>query len=365
MTKSIYFFIGTTAELIKVLPVMRELAARGQRYDIVASGQNDLSNSELFEHAGLPRPVLVLNRTLKRKTAIGLALWFVTTFFRGLANLPKLFRGLDRASTVLIVHGDTVSTLMGAVLGRILGVRVAHIEAGLRSKNFLQPFPEELDRYLTAFFAHMHFCPYASAVRNLERRGGEKIDTGFNTNIDSLAFARSLGPARVHEDDPPRPYFIFILHRQENLLNNVLVRDLLDVLTELTTRMRCLFVTHELTMTRLRDLGLFERVAGNPNIVLSGRRPYAEFIRLLDGCEFIMTDGGGNQQECYYLGKPCLILRRLTESEEGLGRNVLVSGNDRSTIEDFAAGYESYRHPEVAPARRPSEIIVDTLLRSP
>lgn len=363
MSPRIFFFIGTTAELIKVMPVMRELAARGMPFDVIASGQNDLSKSELFEQAGLPRPVLALNRTLKRKTAFGLAIWFVFTFFRGLARLPRLFRGLDRASTVLIVHGDTVSTLMGAVLGRILGVRVAHIEAGLRSKNFLQPFPEELDRYLTAFFAHIHFCPYASAVCNLERRGGEKIDTGFNTNIDSLAFARSLAPTGGHEDVPRPPYFIFILHRQENVLNNALVRDLLDVLTALTARMRCLFVTHELTMTRLRDLGLLERVAGNPNIVLTGRRPYVEFIRVLDRCEFIMTDGGGNQQECYYLGKPCLILRRLTESEEGLGRNVLVSGNDRATIEQFAAGYERYRHPEVAPPRRPSEIIVDTLLR--
>lgn len=363
MGGTILFFLGTTAELIKVMPVMRELAARGQPFQIVASGQNDLSKSELFEQAGLPRPSLVLNRTLARKSATGLAFWFIITFVRGLFRLPRHLRGVDRRATTLIVHGDTVSTVMGAVLGRIFGMRVAHVEAGLRSRNFLQPFPEELDRYLTAFFAHLHFCPYASAVRNLERRGGEKIDTGFNTNIDALVFARSLPAGALSGEIPPAPYFVFILHRQENLLNSELVRNLLSVLEDVTRRMRCLFVSHELTMTRLRELGLYDKVAANPNVVLSGRRPYAEFIRVLDGCEFIMTDGGGNQQECYYLGKPCLILRHVTESEEGLGGNVLVSNNDRRTIEDFAADYHRYRRPEVTPSRRPSDIIVERLLR--
>ena len=362
--KRFVFFLGTTAELIKVVPVMLEFTRRGAPFEIVASGQNEIMRSELFAQAGLPAPVATLNQTLRRKSALRLLGWFMATFVRGLFKLPRVLGPRSkRRGTVLIVHGDTVSTVMGAVLGRLMAVKVAHVEAGLRSHNFLQPFPEELDRYLTAFFADYHFCPYASAVANLRHRGGTKVDTGFNTNIDSLAFARSL-PQSAGEAIPEKPYFIFILHRQENLLNNALVADLIEVLEGLTARMRCLFVVHELTMTRLAELGLHERVRANPRITLSGRRPYAEFIRVLDGAEFIMTDGGGNQQECYYMGKPCLILRGLTESEEGVGTNVLISGNDRAVIRAFVDDYPRYRHPEVVPARRPSEIVVSTLMES-
>lgn len=358
-----YFFIGTVAEFLKIMPVMQELSKRNVPFKVIASGQNPLTVHELFAFSGITGTDIVLNDRPIRKSALGLFGWFAETLIKGLVRLRKEFRGQGKGTT-LVVHGDTVSTVMGALIGRCYGLRVAHVEAGLRSFNFLQPFPEELDRCLTAFLADVHFAPYQQAVHNLRKRKGVKIDTGFNTNIDSLMFALSQNrKPQIADTLQRRKYFIFIMHRQENLANEKLVRKIVDAVVKEARTLQCIFVMHELTRASLERFGLLPEIERNPDVIVTGRLPYVEFVGLLNEAEFIITDGGGNQQESYYLGKPCLLLRSVTEGSEGLGHNVLVSYNDIAVIQGYMSDYMRYRKPMVRPEVRPSEIIADVLLR--
>lgn len=361
MHRNIYFVIGTVAEFLKVMPVMQELSRRQQPFKIIASGQNALDENELIAMAGVGRLDIVLSDHPIAKSPISLFLWFFRTLIKGLFRLRREFRGAG-ADTILVVHGDTVTTVMGALIGKYFGLRVAHIEAGYRSFNFLQPFPEELDRYLTSFMADIHFCPYQGTVDNLRNRKGLKVNTQFNTNIDSLLFALSQSPEQPLPMLNGVPYFVFIMHRQENLLNKTLVRDIVSGVLKEAAKIKCVFVMHSLTRSVLKDLGLLDSVEQNCNVIVAPRLPYFKFIALLNHSEFLLTDGGGNQQETYYMGKPCLILRNVTEGIEGVGHNVVISGNKSGIITDFMNGYEKYRKPMIHPDVSPSSIIANTLI---
>ena len=356
-----YFFLGTVAEFIKLTPVMRALRKRGRSFKIIASGQNRIVAPDLFDLAGIDRIDIALNERPIKKSPLGLIVWFAETLVKSVFALRREFAGKRRGATV-IVHGDTVSTVMGAFIGRLFGLRVAHVEAGLRSGNFFQPFPEEIDRFLTGFLADVHFCPYAIAVENLAGRRGIKIDTGYNTNIDSLALALEYDevPAVATAINGAK-FFIFIMHRQENLLNLDLVRSTVALIREQTKELTCLFVMHELTRTVLEKNNLLESLTSAPNVILTDRLPYLEFIAILRRSEFIVTDGGGNQQETYYLGKPCFILRRVTEGTEGIGHNMTL-GIDPAALRSFVRDYRQYERSMIVPAVRPSEIIINALL---
>lgn len=359
-----YFFIGTVAELLKVMPVMQELQKRKVPFKIIASGQNDITVSDALGLMGIDRVDVTISKDPIKQTAVGLIFWFFKTFFRAIPKLKAEFKGLKRGEGYLIVHGDTVSTVMGAVLGRILGRKVAHIEAGYRSGHFFQPFPEEIDRVLTSYFARAHFYPYEGLLKNIARRKGDKINTFFNTSIDGLAFAVSQPTSpKILEQIGKKKFFIFILHRQENLMNEALVRKLIAFICEQAKKdLVCLFVTHETTYLALERFGLLHQVESTPGIILTKRLPYFDFIKVLNQSEFLMTDGGGNQQETYFMGKPCIILRNVTEGKEGLGTTTVLSKLDPEVIGDFMKNYSRYAKPPIMPERRPSQIIVDYLL---
>ncbi|WP_225976043.1 UDP-N-acetylglucosamine 2-epimerase [Paracidovorax avenae] len=359
--KNIYFFIGTTAELIKMMPVMQVCWRRGIPFQLVASGQNDIRHSELLALVGKKAPDLVLFEGEIRKSAVSLLLWFFRTLLRSVGRLRRHMRQLP-GSNVVVVHGDTVSTVMGALLAKVLRTDVAHVEAGLRSFNYLHPFPEEIDRVITSRLADIHFCPNDWSMRNLGRLGGEKIDTGDNTLRDALAIAQSSSGSR---ENPVQglegPYFVFVLHRQENLFNERLVRSLVEKAIRQSRKTPCVFILHHLTEVALARLGLLDRLKAEPRIRLARRMPYMDFMKVLGGAEYVVTDGGSNQEECYYLGKPCLILRNVTERTEGLGENAVLSKLDEATIDRFLENPAAYMRVPTPVQVSASEVIVNRL----
>jgi len=120
---------------------------------------------------------------------------------------------------------------------------------------------------------------------------------------------------------------------------------------------------HAPTIAVLEKKKLFKKLKASKNIILSERLPYIEFMKVLDRCEFIVTDGGSNQEEAYYFGKPCLILRSTTERIEGLGGNVVLSKNNFDSINDFFNNYKKYTSNQIQLKERPGRIIVDALLK--
>lgn len=364
MKRSYYFFIGTEAELIKLLPVLREFEKRNIPYKIIASGQNNIIESNILQLLKNKNIAIILFKGDIKQTASGLFFWFLKTLPKAIFQLKNEFTKENKKDTVMIIHGDTVSTVMGALIAKWYGLKIAHIEAGLRSFNYFHPFPEEIDRAIASQFARIHFCPNQWTVDNLKNKRGIKINTFQNTLIESFNLVKTLKTKSALLDNlKKQKFFIFIMHRQENLFNDKLVDLLINEITNNARKMKCVFVIHKPTMLVLEKKHFLQELRENKNIILHQRLEYREFIKVLERCEYIITDGGSNQEETYYMGKPALILRSATERIEGLNENVLLSKNDLQTIREFLRDPSKYKRKPVIMKIKPSKIILDYLLK--
>ncbi len=363
-THRIYFFVGTTAELIKVFPVMKELSDRKVPFKVIASGQNDVRTSVLLKLGGVKAVDITLFDGSIPQSPKGLLLWFLRTYRHAKKVLASEFAGGNAKGSIMVVHGDTVSTLMGALLAKKFKLQIGHIEAGLRSYNYLNPFPEEIDRVLVSRYVTTSYCPNDWALNNLKNKGGVKINTGQNTLVDALEIAthQPIESEHTREIAKLKHYFVFVLHRQENLLNSQLTRALVARVLQKAHTIPCVLILHELTKVTLEKYGLLEEILAHPGVHAVPRLPYVDFMRVLSGADFIVTDGGSNQEESYYMGKPCLLLRKKTERIEGLGENALLSMCDMDTIGAFLDDPSKYSRKKITPTEKPSAIIAEHLI---
>ena len=344
---------------------MLRLQEKAVPFKIVASGQNDIQGSAVLQALNGGKLDLVLSSEKDiRKSAVGLMKWYLQTSAKAKKSLFNTFPDADFTHSVMIVHGDTVSTMMGAILGKKLGMTVAHVEAGLRSYHWFNPFPEEIDRMVTSRMARLHFAPGEVPCRNLRKAKGQVIDTVYNTIVDSLAYSRSVAckDQRITKWQGTS-YFVFALHRQENLAQKALVETLVKRISKQAETMRCAIILHKPTEVTLREMGLLDAILSNPNITAFPRVEYFDFMKLLDGAQFVITDGGSNQEELSYMGKPCLVVRAHTERQDGLGQNVLLYGGSFKAIDAFIEHYPEYRRTPILPEFSPSQQIADVLTR--
>lgn len=265
---------------------------------------------------------------------------------------------------IMVIHGDTLSTLMGAIIARRAGMRHVHVEGGLRSYHWFNPFPEEIDRYFGSKYADIVFCPNASGLDIVKKSfRGEGVNTEYNTNIETLSYALET----LAENPIPRiysgKYFVVALHRQENLMNKEFMTEAIKSIIELSSKIHCLFIYHQQTADTLKKFGLMEEIESNPNITFVKRLAYLNFIDAVDKAEFMVADGAGNQQELYYMGKPYLIMRKHIENNsEGLGYNCIGFNNDFDLVKNFDKQYLKYKHDVISPEVLPSTIIVNKLI---
>ncbi len=257
---------------------------------------------------------------------------------------------------LVLVHGDTMTTVLGATMGRLLRVPVAHVEGGLRSFDLLHPFPEELNRRLASRVARVHYAPGSWAAGNLHR--GEVIDTGTNTIRDSL----DLCPAGVEipVEVPEVRFGLVSLHRFELINDRRLLTSTLNALADHARDVPLLFIDHPVTVAAIEKFGLGhlfdERLRSTPRLSFFG------FVELLKRSAFLITDSGGSQEECYYLDHPCLVHRKRTERREGLGENVVLSGYDEAALREFLADPSLYRRRTSLPLESPSDVILADLV---
>jgi UDP-N-acetylglucosamine 2-epimerase (non-hydrolysing) len=254
------------------------------------------------------------------------------------------------------VHGDTMTTVLGAAIGRSLRVPVAHIEGGLRSFDLRHPFPEELNRRLASALSRIDYAPGAWAASNLR---GDVVDTGSNTIRDSLDLVPDGDPPFAL---PPRPFGIVSLHRFELLNSRRLLTGTLELLAEAAGRTPLLFVDHPVTVAALERFGL-PRLFDGTSFVRIPRLRFFDFVRAERRSAFVVTDSGGSQEECYYLDLPCLVHRVRTERREGLGENAVLSEMRPDVLREFLADPTRFRRRTSLPAASPSEVIVADLER--
>ncbi len=363
MNKNIFFFLGTEAELIKVFPVILDSMKKGGICHIIASGQNDLTKSRIMKEIPLNGMFLELSRESDiKKSAKGLLAWFIKTYRSASEKIEEKFgKGVFKGAP-MVVHGDTVSTLMGARIGKKLGCVVCHVEAGLRSHPLFNPFPEEIDRLLTSRFARVHFAPGAEPVKNLRRAKGRVVDTVYNTILDSLKYSKDMPVlTKGLQDILKQDYFVFVMHRQENLANKEFVRQVMDRVEKFAQKRRCVLILHKITEVTFADMGILKGLQADKHFVLLPRVDYFDFMKLLDGAQYVITDGGSNQEELHYMGKPCLIMRKATERQEGIGRNAVLYGGDIDAMEVFEENHASYRIESLLEDYSPSGVIADAL----
>jgi len=356
----LWFVLGTAAELIKVFPLIDEASRRGWDWTVIVTGQSGVNFWNQYEDFRLDRArseVLVdTEKDLEKVTSA--AAWMRRCLSSGRSRWKDLAK--KNRPEFVIVHGDTLSCGVGAYFGSRLGLRVAHVEAGLRSTHWFQPFPEELTRRQVSRWARWHFAPDETAESNLKAANvrGTVVNTGGNTLADAVRWAHRLDSGMSFEFDG-----LVNIHRFENLNSGQRWNAIVDTLEQAAQRWRLVMVLHPQTRFKLQKDQSAENRLRQAGVLFLERLPFTGFMGFLSRSQFLISDGGSNQEETSYLGKPCLILRNATERQEGLGSTAVLSKFDRNLINDFLQNPRRFARPAKYPDRRPSDVILDTLLQ--
>jgi UDP-N-acetylglucosamine 2-epimerase (non-hydrolysing) len=352
---TIHVFLGTKAQYIKTAPLLRLLDRRGVAYRLIDSGQHARLTAGMRAELGVRRPDVVLggiDDVTSIRRAVGWALAIAARLWSGSRIRREVFG--DRGG-VCVVHGDTPSTLLSALLARRAGLAVAHLEAGLRSHSLRHPFPEEAIRVLVMRLSDLLFAPDDAALANLRAMGlyRRAVALTGNTVIEALEHSLDLR-------EPSHGPAIVTMHRVENLTSRRRLNRLVGTLVRLAATMPVRFVLHAPTEQALVRTGLRQRLA-DAGVQMGGLVPHHEFVRLLAAAPLVITDGGSIQEECALLGVPTLLWRDRTERPDGLDANVVLSHYDHDVIWAFLTRPEEHRHKPVDLDDRPSEQILDEL----
>lgn len=355
--------LGTRAQLIKMAPVILELEKRDWKPNLILTGQHKETIDRLLADFGIRTKPLRLYEGREVSSIRRVVPWFFHCLWRLWRESKTLFGTGDVASPrVILVHGDTFSTVLGALAGRLTGQRVAHVESGLRSFNIWHPFPEELTRLAVFRLSDIAFCPDDWSLSNLKGYRLDAVNTGGNTLLDALRIA--LSASKPLPLEPPEPPFgVVSLHRFENIFKRERLIAILELIEESASRFPLVFVLHPATRQNLEKFGLFDRLAQDSRIQLVPRMSYFEFVALLTRASFVITDGGSNQEELSYLRKPTLLMRRATERKEGLGENVVLCDYEIEKLRRFLDALPSAHGGDcrLLPQASPSARIVDVL----
>ncbi|MFI9811891.1 UDP-N-acetylglucosamine 2-epimerase [Saccharothrix variisporea] len=359
----IAFFVGTTAELIKIAPVYHAVAARGRAPELWFTAWHVDGVAETLADLRLPQPDVWLvppggAEQVDRSSRV--PRWAARVAATACRRRGELRRRLaaDGRPPLVVVHGDTFSTPYGCLIARkLLGVRVAHIEAGMRSGSITSPFPEELNRRVASRLTDIHFAPTRREVDNLAGSGGVVVETGANTVVDAVRAALATGGALV---DLPPEYGLATLHRFELLSRADRFREVLERLREAAERTPIVYFAGLLERERVDSAGL-RGLFDDEHLLMRPKLRYAQFLPVLARARFVVTDSGGLQEECAYLGVPAAIHRKRTERRQGLGDNVVLTGMDPDRLASFLTDPESLRRPSRLDDHHPTEKVVATL----
>lgn len=327
--------IGTRPEAIKLAPVVWALEPRAEEFElsVVATAQHRSLLDQAFAELGI-RAAFDLD-LMREDQALG------DYASRSLAALGELFG--ETAPDVVVVQGDTTTVMTAALAGVYAGAEIAHVEAGLRSFDRSQPFPEELNRRMAGVLSTLHFAPTERARANLEREGIDPrtIWVTGNTIVDAIrAIDPGVGfdePALETIDFEARRVILVTAHRRENHGPNLteICQALVDVINAFPDA-EILFPVHPNPHVRSvveAALGRVERIH------LLRPLGYLDLLRVLHRCWLVVTDSGGLQEEAPTIGKPVLILRDVTERPEVVeaGAGVLVGARPAAVLAEVHA----------------------------
>lgn len=354
----IHIVIGTKAQLIKMAPVMVSLQQREIPYNFIFTGQHKNTIDEMLSDFGIKKPDIILYSGKDITSIWAMLLWLSRILLISYLKRSSIFQNDNNG--IVLVHGDTLSTLLGALIGKMAKMKVGHIESGLRSFHYFHPFPEEITRILTFSLSNYLFCPGDLAVKNVRNYKKEVINIFENTLYDTIKMSSRSSQRQNHI--PDYSYCVVSLHRFENIFIESRFCEIIKIIESIAVYQKILLILHPPTEKQLNKYGLLEKLKLNNNISLRPRYNHSDFLSLLERCEFVMTDGGSLQEETYYMGIPCLLFRKVTERQEGIGRNVVLSNYNVNVIQNFCRTFSQYRYEPIELARSPTNIIVERII---
>ncbi len=326
--------VGARPNFVKAAPVLRALREHGARQTLVHTGQHyDRNMSDVFfAQLEMPGPDFNLE--------VGSGSQACQT-----ADIMRRFEPvvLERKPNIVLVYGDVNSTVAAALVCSKLGIRVGHVEAGLRS--FDRTMPEEINRIVTDQLSDFLFTPSEDGDANLLREGlpKERIHFVGNVMIDSLIRLLPMAKAKPSNGFPER-FALVTLHRPSNVDNRENLLGILRSFSRVSEKLPVIFPVHPRTRQRISEFKL-----NCQNLRLLEPLPYIEFLALQSRAAVVITDSGGIQEETTCLGVPCLTLRINTERPitVTLGTNLLV-GEDRemlvAELETVLSGHTKKAH---------------------
>jgi len=359
----IHIFVGTKAQFIKMMPIVRTLEMRQIAYNFIDTGQHASLTGDLTEQFGLRQPDIILRQERTDISTIAQAIRWTIRHLVWLTLKHKLIckKIFKEENGICLIHGDTLTTLISLFYAKRCGLHIAHVEAGLRSFNLFDPFPEEIIRLITMHFSDLLFAPSKWAFENLCKMGyyTKAVNVGANTGIEAIFYALSQAKGK---HGPDEPYVVVTIHRVETIYSGLRLKMIADLIERIASKRKVLFVMHEPTRQQLLRFGLLSKIKQLESVELLPLLPYMEFIGLVGGSDFVITDGGSIQEECYYLNKPCMIMRTKTERIEGLGENSFLVEFDQHLIDRFFRILPTLKRKKFKEALNPSDVIVDQLL---
>ena len=333
--KKLVTVLGARPQFIKAAVLSRIIRERKELEEVIVhTGQHFDANMSrvFFEEMGIPEP----------KYHFGISgLGHAAMTGRMLEALEPVL--LEERPEMVVVYGDTNSTLAGALAAKKLGFRLAHVEAGLRSFNLAMP--EEINRILTDRISDLLFCPTDAAMRNLADEGFAKfpcrvVQSG-DIMKDAVAYYSQVSASRstVITDLGlrERDFILVTLHRQENTDDPKRLTRILKGLDRVSDQYELVFPVHPRTAKAIREQGLQSRCKMIDPV------GYFDMMELLKTCSMVITDSGGLQKEAFFHHKPCLIAREETEwlelVESGYAR---IVGSDPDRLFAGVMEYSGY-----------------------
>ncbi len=354
--------VGARPNFVKAAPIHSAFCAAGVEHGICHTGQHydDTMAKVFFEDLGMPKPIVDLgvgSGTHAEQTAAAMI------------GLERFFS--ERQPQAVLVVGDVNSTLAAAIVAAKMGVYSAHVEAGLRSRDWTMP--EEVNRVVTDTVVDLLLTPSEDADRNLLSEGSapDTIVRVGNVMIDALQqhlpAARSLGvPARFGLR--PQQYAVMTLHRPSNVDDVSVFAGILNAVATIARRLPVVFPIHPRTRANAAAAGLTSLLDQTPGLLPLDPLGYLEFLSLTCEARLVLTDSGGLQEETTVLGIPCLTLRENTERPVTItqGTNRLVGSDPQTIIREAGRALEQqpglpHRVPELWDGHA-AERIVDAVL---
>jgi UDP-N-acetylglucosamine 2-epimerase len=332
-SSKIVIIIGTKAELIKCMPVMKELEKQKKNYWFIHTGQHPLGSA--CEEFGVKKPDFILTPEPKISTKF----WSKinrASFLWNIEVIIKIKKILNKLKPKYVLyHGDTMSTSSAAIASSKLlnskkGWKNVHLEAGLRSGSNWEPFPEEISRKICDKFSDI-LLAVSDLTENIlkkEYKDKEIIKTG-NTIVDSADITYKIAKKRMKK--MKGEYALINMHRHENINSKERMKKIIKILN--SVKIKSIWPLHDNTKYYLIKYNLYEEIKKMKNIEIIPLIDYFTFIFLLANCKYLIADGGSIQEESLVFKKPCIILRKKTERPEGLstGINFLTGLNVEKT----------------------------------